>query len=322
MTLETKAPPKSNALIPKGDSSPSDPAQASPPKRRWCHFSLRSLLAVVTLFVFLLAGYWAFFRTYVEPYRVQREAAEKLRKKWPKLEIVWELAGPKWMRDVFGEEHFSDVVEVHWPSRAATTTAISADDLARLKCFSNLRGLEIIGWEVSGHGLAHLSQLTRIENLMISCPQITDENLVHLQDLTQLRSLSLEYASVTGEGLSHLTKLKNLKKLSLVGTKLNDESSPHLSQLAGLEELDVWRTQISGKSLRHLGGFAHLKQLNLMDTRVTHRGCLTSLQELACLETLVVDDLYWKYENADSDLKKLETVLPKLDIIPIQPGGY
>ena len=321
MTLQSIAPPKSNASRPIGDLSPSGPTQASPPKRRWYQFSLRSLLAVLTLFVFLLAGYWAVFRTYVEPYRVQREAAEKLQEKWPELEIVWEPAGPRWMRDVFGEEHFRDVVKVQWPW-PGPYKAITANDLARLECFGNLRDLDITAEEISKSGLAHLPQLTRLENLSIASPQITDQDLVHLQDLTQLRSLSLEYTSITGEGLAYLTKLKNLKKLSLVGSKLNDESSHHLSQFAGLEDLDVWRTQITDKSLRHLGELANLKQLNLMDTRVTHGGCLTSLQKLACLETLVVDDLYWKYKNADSDLKKLETLLPKLEIIPIQPSGY
>jgi hypothetical protein len=113
----------------------------------------------MTLFVFLLAAYWAVFRTYVEPYRVQREAAKEVQEKWLELEIVWEPAGPKWMRDVFGEEHFRNVVEIRW-SWHGGYRIIDSDDFARLKSFSNLRDLAIVAEEVSKDGLAHLSELT------------------------------------------------------------------------------------------------------------------------------------------------------------------
>ena len=77
------------------------------PRRRWLSYSLRTLLLVMTVLCVPLAAWMA----YVEPYRVQRKAAAVIQKVGGTVQR--QAGGPEWMRELFGDEHFQDIVFVN-----------------------------------------------------------------------------------------------------------------------------------------------------------------------------------------------------------------
>jgi hypothetical protein len=97
--------------------------------------------------------------------------------------------GPKWLRNLLGENYFSEVVGV---------SMIPTDDKA------------IAGAADALQTLPHLKQLS------ICAPGLTDISMPKLGKLTQLESLDIQAIShVTDAGLQNLRGLANLRHLEL-----------------------------------------------------------------------------------------------------------
>jgi hypothetical protein len=79
-------------------------------------------------------------------------------------------------------------------------------DLARLKSFPKLKGLNLSSTAVTDAGLAHLEGLGELQFLDLSNTQVTDAGLVHLRGLNKLQMLNVSGTRVTAAGLRDLQR--------------------------------------------------------------------------------------------------------------------
>jgi hypothetical protein len=169
------------------------------PKRRWYQYSLRTLMIFVTMFAVMCS--W--FAVKMQQARRQREAVEAIQRIGGLVEYDYEMApytgtladcprrGPLWLRTLFGDDFFSDVVYVIFMQANVT----EAD-------------------------LEHLKALPRLQQLFLNNPQVTDAYLERLKGLNSLHWLDLDYAQITDAGLEHLKGLIHLYRLSLDDTQI------------------------------------------------------------------------------------------------------
>ena len=177
-------------------------------RRTGLRFSLRVLLAAVTLSASGL-GYW---RAYVRPYRVQSEA----------IQIVLDAggtvqtrpAGPAWLRRLWGEDRIITVVEVDLENCAVTDECLAwllrLPDLERFK----------VGRRIPGQISApmYAESLRSAEYLNLTGSRITDEGLESLLECERLETLFLNSTQVTDDGARRLRRLKSLRILWLADT--------------------------------------------------------------------------------------------------------
>ena len=269
------------------------------PKRRWLQFSLRTMMLVVTVFCI-----WMGF--YVKQVREQRIA----------IEAILELDGsisyydyedgylttrsyvPAWLRQFFGEDYFSSVVEVGLTDlnvyhKVRAGLPVRSDDIA-----------------ITDADLAHVKRLTKIRRLSLSYAQISDAGLAELRDLTTLRFLDLQSSRITDGGLVHLTHLTKLKFLGLGHTEVTDAGLEKLKGLTNLQTLLLSNTQVTDAGLANLEGLTNLQVLDLSSTQITDAGLvqlkgLTNLQSLHLNNTKITDD----------GAKKLQKALPSCQFI-------
>ena len=169
--------------------------QLPKPHRRWFQFSLRSLLIAVTL----VAGLLVAWRAYVEPYRRQREVMKLIEELGG--EYNTEPGGPSWLRGIFGDDNFQNIIEI-----SLRSTDVSDADLTHLKGLANLRTLSLSLTSVGDAGLAHLKGLTNLKKLVLCGTRVSDVGLSHLKALTNLQELWLGGAQVSDVGAKQLQK--------------------------------------------------------------------------------------------------------------------
>ena len=152
-------------------------------QRRWYQFRLRTLLIVVTILVVSLGLLRGYVDSRCQSTRAQLVIAEKLEQKG--AEITWEPADPEWIRLLFGEEDFRNVVSVAWYKIPGDDPN---DDLADLRHFEKLRELTLNNPGLSDGGLAHLQHLAHLEKLSLPIfSRVTPDGLRSLPNLRQLR---------------------------------------------------------------------------------------------------------------------------------------
>ncbi len=115
-------------------------------KRRCFQFSLRTLLIVVTL----VAGLLVAWRAYTEPFRRQRETMALIKELGGSYKT--DLGGPKWLRWLFGDENFQNIVLI---------VLADCDDPEKY--------------------LGQIVSLPRLETLVVGSQKFTDEHLSHLK---------------------------------------------------------------------------------------------------------------------------------------------
>jgi hypothetical protein len=183
------------------------------PKRRWFHYSLRTLLVLVTM---ACAGF-GWLGVKVRAKQREREAVKAIRELggyWI-YDYEWEASssgtrptppGPAWLRKLLGDDFFANV------ERVAFKMQLTDSGLRHLAGANQLKWLALSHTEVTDAGLVHLKGLNRLETLFLSGTQVTDAGLVHLEGLHRLKGVSLANTRVTEAGVEQLQKaLPNLE---------------------------------------------------------------------------------------------------------------
>ena len=177
-------------------------------RRTGLRFSLRVLLAAVTLSAAGL-GYW---RAYVRPYRVQSEAIRVVLDAGGTVQT--RSTGPAWLRRLWGEDRIVTVVEVDLENCPVTddclTWLLRLPDLERFK----------VGRRISGQTSApvYAESLRNAEYLNLTGSRITDEGLESLLECARLETLFLNSTEITDDGARRLRRLKSLRILWLADT--------------------------------------------------------------------------------------------------------
>jgi hypothetical protein len=167
----------------------------------------------------------------VEQASGQRQAAEEVVRLGGAVLYDWELLGrteppgPAWLRELFGDDLWTNVVVVCLESTPTADT-----DLRHLKRFPQLDTLRLDDTRVTDAGLKHLRGLSRLRVLWLSGTQVTDDGLEHVKGLSQLQTLWLTCTAITDAGLEYLTAFSELEFLSVVGTHVTSEGAKRLQQ--------------------------------------------------------------------------------------------
>ena len=186
-----------------------------PPKRRWCRFSLRTLLIVTTVATVAIGG-WVRYRKQQQRAQENRDRVTAVEKAVVEIEKLGgtvtseyeKLRSQTWL-----EEHFNDPGGADNPVGVLNVSHVgllSADvidsDLKPLKELKNLQELSLICKNITDAGLEHLKGLESLQTLSLYRCKVTDAGLEHLEGLSNLRFLGLEYTNVTGRGVWKLRK--------------------------------------------------------------------------------------------------------------------
>jgi hypothetical protein len=187
-------------------------------------FGLQTLLVLVL--VFGIGFGWCAWK--MERARKQKEVVEWVRGMGGSAHYDYEFnvdgmvtsdprpKTPPYLRNVLGEDFFSDVVVV-----SLNGTEVTDEGLGHLKVFTSLEDLHLGKHEVtakrplvSDAGLAQLRTLTNLQRLDLDYLNVTDRGLEHLNPLTSLERLDLEHTQVSNDGLKHLNGLGSLEWLA------------------------------------------------------------------------------------------------------------
>jgi len=190
--------------------------------RRWLRFSLRGVLAAVTI-VAIWLGY------HVNLARTQSYATSQLKALDGVVEIYydWQYDAQgndremSWWRRTIGDHLFSRVTGIWFCSDViAEATSkdldhltikdlaidVSDSDVAILRRFPHLQQLYLHDTNITDAGLAHLRDLRSLEYLSLQRTRVTDAGLVHLQTLTNLKYLYIDQCPVTADGAAALRR--------------------------------------------------------------------------------------------------------------------
>jgi hypothetical protein len=184
------------------------PHSPNPPRRklRWYQFSMKTLMLFVLMASFLMS--WMA----VKARRIQEQRAAVAMVKAAGGGILYDYQlrdydddkgpppppGPAWLRELFGQDIFGDVVDV------------------------NCRDADVV--------LRVIDRFPHVERLDLSWSKITDDDLRHLKGLKELYGLDLSRTNVTEAGLVHLEGLESLDWLALRNTKVTAAGAARLQK--------------------------------------------------------------------------------------------
>jgi Leucine-rich repeat (LRR) protein len=264
-----------------------------------CQFSLRSLLALITLFAIWFG--WA-----TNEAHKQRTAVAWITE-WGGTALYdyefdqngfrlgrhdVDLPGPRWLRELLGRDFFGNVVQVELPRRRV-------DDLSPLSPLDHLNALDLS--ETQATELTALAELEGLEYLNVSNTQIRD--LSALGTWRKLRCLWADETQI--HDLTPLSGCNVLNALNLRATQVRDLTP--LSALTSLKTLDLSETRVDDVSV--LRGLGNLRILDLSSTP-THD--LSPLAKLRTLEHLWVGGGISPI--TPDDVAALEAALPNCTI--------
>lgn len=235
-----------------------------PKRRRWFQFRLRTLLIAILILSLPLS--W--FAVKLQRSSRQRQAVEAIRELGGFVDERERTSVPKWIRESFPEDFFTEVVEVRLLDNKHRNAMLKV-----LKAVSTDLEIEKLPPHVADPGFEHLKELTDLRKLSLCNTTATGTDLEHFAGLTNLRELDLRDTDVTDAGLEHLKGLSNLAWLNLDRTKITDTGLEHLKGLANLAFLSLQETEITDAGLEHLNGLTRLHDLNLNLARVSLQSC-------------------------------------------------
>jgi Leucine Rich repeat len=250
-------------MAPHGDSD-ADPPVGAPPKRKrcWFRFSLRSLL--ISTLICAVGSAWVARK--IEQKRREREAVDAIRKLGGAVYYDYEAVkgaeprGPPWLRNLFGQNFFGDVVGVHLDKSPGPVWLTRIHELT----FRDAQADET--------GRVHLEEMPDLRTLTLEGARVTDTELAHLGGLAHLHTLSFQGTKVSDAGLAHLKALTELTTLDLQGTNVTDEGLVNLNTLPQLQLLDLSLTNVTDAGLLKLKSLTQLRSLRVRYTRVTDAG--------------------------------------------------
>ncbi|MCO6458104.1 MAG: hypothetical protein J5I93_22600 [Pirellulaceae bacterium] len=265
-------------------------------------FRLSTLLGVTLLAALGLAA----FKAYVEPFQVQKRAAQQLASAGGVVQ--YRTADMPLLVFLFGEQRFQHVVEVQ-----LERSRIESKDLAALGDLPCLERLYLASTRVTDDGLRHVGKLKRLKRVSLWSTPITDQGIAHLAGLQQLEVLDVHHTRLTeaslesfrghpqlvrlihsfpigDSGAAALASMPRLRVESLVCTGIGDQG---LQQLASLKSLEVLRIDSSEVTDKGLAVLAQLKQLATVELRhcsASDAGIM-KLAEAPALSNLDIHDM-------------------------------
>lgn len=151
--------------------------------------------------------------------------------------------------------------------------------LKHLQGLTNLRALDLSGWEIDAESLSVIASLHRLSHLSLRVP--TRAPLAFLKNLTQLSSL--EMTGIWVEDLSTLSSLTSLRRLHISGDGLT--SIDALEPLTGLRKLSI-----DGGRIRDYRPLRKMQELKTLFLRSDAHSTLDGCQGLTKLESLIAVD--------------------------------
>jgi hypothetical protein len=260
--------------------------KTAPPilRRRWYQFSLRTVL----IFTVVVAVACALVGRRIERKRRERGTIEAITGAGGTVVFDYQLAnrnvvplGPAWLRSLFGEQFFSEVVEIksaradlrHLDEMPRLTTlllsgqSIHDDDLAQIHDLPQLVSLSLAGTPVTDAGIARLHRLPKLTVLTLMDTKITDRALATIKRLGQLTNLSLTNTAVTDDCTADLREMTRLRQLQLTWTSVSDSGLANLKRLLELQSLEL--EYVTDDGLKQLEQFVALRFLHIADADVT-----------------------------------------------------
>ncbi|MCH9052588.1 MAG: hypothetical protein IIA72_16185 [Proteobacteria bacterium] len=131
------------------------------------------MLIVVTLFCVGLGGW----HHYVEPFRKQRRLSEEIQELGGTIRTAG--GGPAWMREIFGDWWFQEIVYI---------------DL----CDSDVHEV----------GIARIAALPRLETLLLGGLNVTDADLAQIETTESLRTVILDTTAVSDEAAAQFRSVR------------------------------------------------------------------------------------------------------------------
>ncbi|MEX1028317.1 MAG: hypothetical protein WD049_10005 [Candidatus Paceibacterota bacterium] len=273
-------------------SAPNDPRKRFR-RRRLTRFSLRTALVVTTVLAVWLG-------MHMNSVRKQRAAIEAVQRHGGEFaydykvtdDLLYAVNGepavPVWLLDIFGRDHFHDVVWMatkesddgvgnqsesdelflyvdRFPKLKGLTLRSSEANAKWLKYASqreSLRALEVWGSvDLSECGISHPANFNKLERLDIVIAQVTGDFLHELSGKPHLRRLSFMYCELAGNGAKHLQELTQLHEFTTFASGITDEDLIHLAQLTQLRKLSLYERGVTEDGLQHLVSLKNLEQL-------------------------------------------------------------
>jgi hypothetical protein len=199
-------------------------------------------------------------------------------------------SGPRWLREMIGEEWFTDVAAVTFDG-----CTLSESEFAELGDLHSVRSLFIRDTKIRSSNSDHVRS-------------INDSDLQVLDRLANLQLVTLRNVDVHGEGLTYLARSIGLRSLNVIDSPLND--SAFASFKPPLMSLNLSGTKISDAALRDIASLPNLKKLNLVNTHVGDVG-LWHLQNCTALERLTIA----LTDVTNDGVQKLQALLPSCKIM-------
>lgn len=264
--------------------------EAEPPKRkrRWCQFSLRTLMIVMVI----VAIPCAWLGKKIDRKRREREIVSSIEalkgrvlfdyQEWP-ANLRSEPFGPAWLRSFLGDDFFSEIQLV-----------------------------DFVDCPVADSQLISLRELPHLKRLWLTRTKVTDYGLAILRDLSELQTLDLSQTDITDAGLANLKQLTGVQQLLLAGTKITDAGLVNLKDMAQMTHLNLDGTHVTDAGLAKLASMRELQTLDLGGTRITDRG-LGGLKELSRLHLLILNDT----DVTDGGVSDFQMALPHCTIYPL-----
>jgi len=188
---------------------------AGPQRRLWIPLSLRLFLSMFAP-LFVASTLWVGVRGYR-----QAVATREVERLGGRVEVV--VAGPKWLRDLVGQDRLRIL-----------------DELVEGVTFPN---------EMAIFDRGTTGTFGMFSKLRTDRPIVDDATLACVAKLPYLKRLNLRWTNVGDAGMEHVCKLAALEELELVGADVSDASALQLVRLRNLKKLDVSLTLMTSSGV-------------------------------------------------------------------------
>lgn len=268
-------------------------------------YRLRTLLAITTLAAIGLAG----FKAFVEPFRMQRRAAEKLAALGAFIEF--RPADFGWFQSLIDEQHIQHVVTVKLEH-----SRFKPHELAPLADLPHLERLYLAATPLTDDGLRYIASLRRLKRISLWNTRISDRGVRHLSGLSSLEVLDIHHTRLTEAALQHFRGHPNLRRL-MHSIPVGDDGVQALASMPRLQVEWLRCLEIGDDALRQVARLAPLTKLYIDSRRVTDAG-LAHLTRLKRLESLELR----RCAATDSGIQQLAAspamVSLSIDMVPIR----